>query len=125
MIGAELVDRRGKRGNVVTRVVVLVVVVAVCTWFGGWWCLPLIGGAYALWRRTLLSPVEAGIAAMVAWAALFLLNAGQPAFQLLLVRLGGVFPVPGVVVLVIAVLFAGLLAWSAARVVVGVVGTRV
>jgi hypothetical protein len=107
------------------RTVLFGVVIAACTWFGEWWCIPLIGAAYALFRRTTAAPIEAGVGAMLAWGALFLLNAGQPAFSVLLTRLGGVFPMPGAIVLVIAALFAGLLAWSAARLVVGIAGTKV
>ena len=107
------------------RTLGIAVVIAACTWFGEWWCVPLVGAAYALFRRSSAAPIEAGLGAMLAWAVLFLLNAGQPAFPVLLTRLGGVFPMPGAIVLVIAVLFASLLAWSAARLVLGMTGTRV
>jgi hypothetical protein len=107
------------------RTLGVALVVAACTWVGEGWCVPIVGAAYALLRRSSAAPIEAGLGAMVAWAVLFLLNAGQPAFQVLLTRLGGVFPLPGVIVLVMAVVFAALLAWSAARLVLGTVGTRV
>ena len=107
------------------RTLLFAVVIAVCTWFSAWWCVPLVGAGYALLRRSSAAPIEAGTGAMLAWGVLFLLNAGQPAFSVLLTRLGGVFPMPGAIVLVIAVLFAGLLAWSAARATVGVIGPKV
>jgi hypothetical protein len=107
------------------RTVLVAVVIAACTWLGEWWCVPLVGALYVLIRRSSAAPIEVGLGAMLAWGALFLLNAGTPAFSVLLTRLGGVFPMPGAIVLVIAVLFAGLLAWSAARMVLGVVGTKV
>lgn len=106
------------------RVAGLAIVFAACTWLFGWWCIPIVAAVYPLVRNTSASPVEAGVGAMLAWAALFLINAGAPAFHLLLTRLGGVFPMPGAIVLVIAVLFAGLLAWSAARLVLGIRGFR-
>jgi hypothetical protein len=107
------------------RMLFVAVVIAACTWFGEWWCVPLVGGVYVLARRSSAAPIEAGVGAMFAWGALFLINAGTPAFTVLLTRLGGVFPVPGAIVLIIAALFAGLLAWSAGRMVLGVVGTKV
>ena len=107
------------------RLLGIAAVVALCTWIVGWWCVPVIGAGHALIRRSGAAPVEAAVGAMIAWGLLFLSSAGKPAFSVLLDRLGGVFPLPGAIVLVIAVLFAGLLAWSAGRLAVGVTGYRV
>ena len=107
------------------RVSGLAAVIAFCTWFSAWWCVPVIAAAWALVRRTALAPIEAGLGALLGWTVLLLVNVGAPAFAVLLNRLGGVFPVPGAIVLLIALLFAGLLAWSAGRLVVGLVGTRI
>ena len=109
---------------IAARTAFFAIAIAACTWLGAWWCVPVVAALYAIWRRSTGAAVEAGLGAMIAWGALFLINAGQPAFTVLLTRLGGVFPMPGAIVLVIAVLFAGLLAWSAARLVVGVVGLK-
>jgi hypothetical protein len=103
----------------------MAVLIAVGTWLVGWWCIPVLAVAHALIRRSSAAPIEAAIGAMIAWAALFLLNAGKPAFSVLLTRLGGVFPMPGAIVLAIAVLFAGILAWSAGRLTIGVRGLKV
>ena len=107
------------------RAALVAIIIAACTWFGEWWCVPVVGALYVLARRSSAAPIEAGLGAMLAWGVLFLVNAGQPAFSVLLTRLGGVFPMPGAIVLMIAVLFAGLLAWSAGRVVLGAIGTKV
>ena len=104
------------------RILLLTVLAAAGTWLIGWWAVPLIALLYALYRREGVAPTEVAVATMLAWSALILVNVGAPAFRILVARLGGVFPVPGAVVLLVSVLFAGLLAWSCARVVLGVVG---
>lgn len=106
------------------RVAVLVLIFGLGTWLGGWWAVPLIGVLYAAGRRQSGVANEAALGAMLSWALLILINVGAPAFRVLMTRLSGVFPVPGVVVLVVAVLFAGLLAWSSARATYGIIEFR-
>ena len=99
------------------RVLVLGVAIAACTFFFGWLSLPVIGAVYALIRRDVSAPGEVALGALLGWGALFARVAIVPAFARLLAKLGGVFPVPGVVLAIISLVFAAVLAWSAARVV--------
>ncbi len=84
---------------------------AVGTWLGGWWALPLIGAAYG-WRGG--RPLFAGVGAALGWAALFLLLPAAPLGRLL-TRLGALAHLPGPALIALTILFAGLLGWSAGR----------
>ncbi len=106
------------------RVLALAACFAAATAFVGWWTVPVIAGAYALARRHSLAPREAMFAALIAWIALFARQMTQPSFATLLDRLGKLFPVPGIGVVLLALVLATILAWSAARVVTGVVLAR-
>jgi hypothetical protein len=83
----------------------------------GWWALPIVG---ALWGAMVPRvPAPAGTAALAAasaWGAWLLLDwvADQNAFASLAGRLGGVMNLPPVVLILITLLLAALLAWSAA-----------
>lgn len=88
----------------------------------GWWSVPMIAAVYALLRRDVRAPREAMIAALIAWVALFARVMQYSAFSTLLDRLGRIFPMPGPGVLALALVLAMLLAWSAARVTIGVAG---
>jgi hypothetical protein len=88
----------------------------------GWWTVPVIAAVYALLRRNALAPAEAMLAALIAWSALFVRVAQYSAFSTLLDRLGKVFPMPGAGVFALALVLVVLLAWSAARVTIGVFG---
>ena len=94
------------------------------TWFLGWFAVPVIAAVYALVRRDLRAPREAGVAALLAWLVLLARLKSQPSFSTLLGELGQIFPVPGAAVAAIALLLATVLAMTAARVVVGIVGLR-
>ena len=94
------------------------------TWFLGWFAVPLIAALYALVRRDLRAPREAGIGALLAWVVLLIRLKSQPSFNTLLGELGQIFPVPGAAVAALALLLAVVLAMTAARVVVGIVGLR-
>lgn len=98
------------------RVFAVAIAVAIATWFAGWWAVPLCGAVYALLRaREKGATGEAATGAMLAWAALLAWQASHPAFERLSGALNGLFPVPGVVLMLVAVLLAGLLAGSAAH----------
>ena len=60
------------------------------------------------------------LAAIVAWAALLLVNATGGRFGTLTSTVAGVMGIPAAALLLVTLLFAGLLAWSAA-----VVGSEV
>lgn len=100
----------------------LTVVITVGTWFAGWLVVPAAAAGYALLRRDRRAPREAGVAALVAWTLLLVRAKLHPAFTTLLGALGQIFPLPGVAVGLLTLLFAVILAASAARLVTGLVG---
>lgn len=98
------------------RILAVAAVVALGTWLAGWWAVPLCGAVYALLRARQEGAVrEAAIGAMIAWTALLIWQVSHPAFARLSSAVSGVFPVPGVVLMLVAVCIAGLLAGSAAH----------
>ncbi len=105
-------------------VVACTVVMIAGTWFVGWMAVPVVAAFYALARRNMRAPREAGIAALIAWLVLLIRLKMQPSFATLLAELGQIFPVPGFAVAGLALLLAIVLAMTAARVVIGVVGVR-
>lgn len=94
------------------------------TWFFGWFAVPVIAAGYALARRDMRAPREAAIGALLAWLVLLVRFTSQPSFNTLLGELGQIFPVPGVAVAALALVLAMVLAVTAARLVVGIVGVR-
>jgi hypothetical protein len=96
--------------------------------FLGWWAFLLIAAGWG-WRWGTRKPAwRAGLAAGLAWG-FWLSLAGPPATMLKLVdRLSQTFGAPVPVLLALPPLYAGLLAWAAARVVQGIApspGTKV
>lgn len=106
------------------RVLILAALLAVATSLFGWVTVPALAAVYSVLFRTRSAPGEAALAALIGWGALLARVSLVPAFTTLLARLGGIFPVPGVAVLGLSLLFVVVLAWSAARVVVGVLPLR-
>jgi len=100
----------------------LAALLAAGTMLLGWWSVPAIAAVYALLRRDVRAPREALVAALLAWLALFARVMQYGAFSTLLDRLGKIFPMPGPGVVALALVLAMLLAWSAARLTIGVVG---
>ena len=105
--------------------VLLVVLFAAGVWFVAWWTIPLISAAWALARRSQKAPLEASLAVFVAEVALLLPALISPAFSTLLSQLGALFPVSGAGVVGVTLLLAFVLAYSSARVMLGVVGVAV
>lgn len=93
----------------------LAVLMGLATWFGGWWAVPVVA---AIWQ--LVRPKEpawlASLSAGAAWSVLLALQPWLPLARLT-ARLSGVFHLPPGGVVLIALGYAGLLAWSAARLV--------
>jgi hypothetical protein len=88
------------------------------TLIAGWWGVPVMGVVWGVWsRKNVRPPVAAGLSAavcaVVAWAALLMWTAAVGPLPLLVRTLGAVVGVPGLVLLALALVFAGLLAWSA------------
>jgi hypothetical protein len=90
-------------------------IMALLTWTLGWWGVVLaalvIGAAQS--QRKGIAWMTA-LAAIVAWAALLLVNVVGGRFAALASTIAGVMGIPSVALLVVTLLFAGLLAWSAA-----------
>jgi hypothetical protein len=100
----------------VLRIIGVAVVVAIGTWFGGWWAVPLCAAVYAVIRQQQSGAVsEAAFGAMLAWTGLLVWQATHPAFGRLSVAVSGVFPVPVPVLMIVSVAVAGVLAAAAAR----------
>ncbi len=88
------------------------------TLIAGWWGVPVVGLLWGAWsRKNVRPPVAAGLSAAIcavaAWAALLIWTAAVGPLPLLVRTLGAVVGIPGLVLVALALLFAGLLAWSA------------
>jgi hypothetical protein len=108
----------------IIQILICALIVGSCTWVAGWWAVPAFAAIYAVVRRTNSAPADVAIGTLIAWSALLVIRLLQPGHSVLLARLGAIFPVPGFVVMIIAAMFAMMLAWSTARVVIGLSGVR-
>ena len=98
-------------------IVFVAAVIAVCvlTWIVGWWGVvvaALVIGA-VWWRRPAIAWVVA-LAAITGWSALMLVNLVGGRFVALTDVVSGVMRIPASALVIAALLFAGLLGWSAA-----------
>lgn len=94
---------------------VLFVAFVLGTAFVGWGSVPVVAGAWGIVNAHSRKPWRsAAIAAAAAWASLLLLSATRGPLLALAGLLGGVFGLPGFVVILLALIFPMLLAWSAA-----------
>jgi hypothetical protein len=85
----------------------------------GWWAIPATAALWGILRPIARRPAFfAAAAAALAWAAWLLVDAVSPRgdFSGLATRLAGIFSLPAPVLLAVTVLFAALLAGSAAYV---------
>ncbi len=101
------------------RLLLLAALIGAGTMFLGWWAVPAVAALYALLRRDPAAPREAMLAGLLAWILLLSRAMTAPAFSTLLDRLGRIFPLPGAGVIVLTLVLAMLLSWSAARVITG------
>lgn len=95
--------------------------VATLTWLLGWWGVvvaALVAGALLQRRRA--GAWVVALAAVVGWGSLMLLDSIGGRFATLAASTAGVMRVPAPALLIVTLLFAALLAWSAA-----VVGSEV
>jgi hypothetical protein len=76
----------------------------------GWWTVPLLASLLGI----RLGAGAVGVAAGVGWAGLLARDAVTAPLLPYAGRLGGLFGLPGWSLVLLTVLFAGLLAWSAA-----------
>jgi len=101
----------------IVRWIALVSALAVATAFLGWWSVPLLGGLWGLFRSPRSAALEAGSAAAAAWAALLGFTALQGPVWYLAGTLGGIFRLPGPVVLLLTLVYPAVLAGAAAALV--------
>ena len=98
----------------ILMVLALSALMALATWFAGWWAVLLLAFvAGVTWRAARVAAWSA-CAAALAWAALLAIDAGGGRLGALAGMLGGVFPVPGVALLLVTLLFPAAGAWAAA-----------
>jgi hypothetical protein len=97
---------------------------ALSTGLIGWMAVPTLALMYAAKVQSDRAAIDAALAAAAAWLVLLLRMAAFPAFGTLLKQLGQLFPVPGVAVAGLTLALAALLAWSAARMTLGLIGMR-
>jgi hypothetical protein len=97
---------------------VLTIVAAILvasTWVVGWWGVPLVAavvGALLYTRRGIAGLVA--LAAVIAWSVLILVDGSSGRFGALAGVLGATLSLPAGALLMVTLLFAALLAWSAA-----------
>jgi CDP-diglyceride synthetase len=99
----------------VAGIALLAAVMAVGTWFGGWWALIAAAALWQLIRRQ-ASPWHAGLAALLGWGALLLMIPATPMGRLM-ERLGGIVRLPSWATVAVTLAYAALLGWSSARLV--------
>lgn len=104
------------------RLVVLSVLFAAGLWYVAWWTIPVIAAVYALVTRHRAAAWEAMASALIASVILLARQLVGPASIALLSTLGQVFPIPGVAVAGLTLLLAMVLAYTSARVVLGIAG---
>ena len=96
------------------------------TWLG-WWAVPVVALVWGWLRPAVPRPIlTALLAALFAWTGWLLVDllSDADAFARLGSRLGAVFPLPFVALLLLTLLLAGLLAWSSAAVGCWLAGVR-
>ena len=101
-------------------VVILVALFAAGLWFVAWWTIPVIAAVYAVVTRHRAAARDAMAAALIASFLLLARQLAGPAALPLLSTLGQIFPVPGIAVAGLTLLLAMVLAYTSARVVLGV-----
>ncbi|HEV7993224.1 MAG TPA: hypothetical protein VGP25_15480 [Gemmatimonadaceae bacterium] len=91
------------------------IAIAAMTWIAGWWGVVLAALVVGMVQRRRRGIAWiAALSAIIAWGALLLFDATSGRFGALAAVLGGVMRVPAAAVVVVTLLFAALLAWSAA-----------
>ena len=103
------------------RIAMLALAFALATVALGWWGVPIVGAVWgAIGRGRRRPAVTAAVAALLGWAGLLLWSAARGPLLSLAAKLGATLMLPGAGLVVVTLLFATLLAWSAAAVVQGV-----
>ena len=101
-------------------IAVLAIVAALlvaATWVVGWWGVPLVAaivGAVLCTRRGIAGITA--LAAVIAWSVLILVDGVSGRFGALARAVAGTLTLPAAALLTVTLLFAALLAWSAAAI---------
>ena len=100
------------------RVLTIVAAILVAaTWVAGWWGVPLVAivaGALLSTRRGIAGLTA--LAAVIAWSVLILVDGASGRFGALAGAVAGTLTLPAAALLTVTLLFAALLAWSAAAI---------
>ena len=98
-------------------VIILAMMVALGTWFLGWWTVPLLAAiAGALWWDHVHVARDVALGAAIGWAMLLGYAASGGRLVALARALGGVLYLPWPLLVVLALAFPALVAWSATTV---------
>ena len=100
------------------RLLVLAFIAA--SWALGWWGVPVVAALAAWPRGARWSPGKLAALAVEAWVWLLAFDALWGRLGAVSHMVGGAMQLPGFVLMIVALMFAGLLAWSAAAVVEGI-----
>jgi hypothetical protein len=96
---------------------IVAAIVGAMTWILGWWGVPLAAAVTAVLLRNRRGVAWlVALAAVIAWSALILVDGVGQRFGALARIVGGVLQVPAAALLAVTLLFAALLAWSAATI---------
>jgi hypothetical protein len=96
------------------RVALAALATCLLTWAFGWWAIVVVAVASGMFpERHAVRGRWMALAGALGWGMLIAWHAVHPAFSQLLGRLDSVLGVPGLLVLLVALLFAALLGWSA------------
>ncbi|HEX7977406.1 MAG TPA: hypothetical protein VF461_02290 [Gemmatimonadaceae bacterium] len=94
---------------------IVAAILIAATWVAGWWGVPLVAAVVGalLYARRGIAGLTA-LAAVIAWSVLILVDGASGRFGVLAGLVGGTLQLPAVALLAVTLLFAALLAWSAA-----------
>lgn len=98
----------------VVKFVLLAEAFAVATFGLGWWSVPLVAAAWGLASRSPRKAMFAGVAALVGWATLLLLDVARGPVGTMGSQLGSVMKLPPFALYALTLIFPMLLAWCAA-----------
>jgi hypothetical protein len=104
---------------VIGRWLALTACFAAATIVAGWWGIPMVGLAAGVWAarhgsRLTGTASVAAVSAVSAWAGLLAWTAMRGPLSTLIATLGQLVGVPGSMLILLALCFAAILAWSAA-----------
>lgn len=99
----------------IVRLVLLASAFGLATWLAGWLAVPVVSATWGVmgWRQRGATSAAA-VAAALAWGGLLALIVTRGDLVTFASRLGGAVGLPGPGVILVTLLFAAALAWSAA-----------